>query len=177
MRTSTGNLLSLEGRSRDKVKAAAQDLKLITRNIVGMILVLMLTFLLIVAILAPGVVDLIENAISSQETFDWLVVFGCVLLMGFLIAVPIGLLLQSVAEYRHTRDLNRFGLMTKGSLLDKWVDTSGGKPVYYVRYKYLASFNTSQMVDRNTFQGLKYDETLFVLHLEDLPHISQLDVD
>jgi len=172
----TENLLNLEGQPR-KVKVAMPSLKLTTRNIIGVSLILVISFLLIIFILLPNVIDLIESAVASQGAWEWLVVFGSILLMGFLIAVPISLLIQSFMEYRNVRDLNRFGVMAKGSLVNKWVDESGGKPVYYVRYKYSAPFNTSQTVDRETFQQLRYDETLFILHLENLPHISQLDLD
>ena len=111
------------------------------------------------------------------EHFEWSIALANVLLLGFLLAVSITLLVQSLVDYRNTRDLNRLGVVTKGLLVDKWVDVSDEKPVYRVRYKYLTQFHTVQIVGKDILQQLKRDENVQVLHLTQLPHISRLDLD
>lgn len=175
MRLFSEKVLSFEDQLRGNI--APTNLKLIVKNIVGSFLILTLSLLLIITLLTPNLLDLIQQAISSQSTFEWMIVLANVLLLGFLIAVPIAWLVQALVDYRNARDLNRLGMMTKGSVVDIWVDLSGSKPVYYVHYKYLAQFNTVQTVEENVFQQLKRDENVYVLHLEYIPHISRLDLD
>ena len=175
MRLFSEKILSFEDQWRGHL--ATTNLKLIVKNIVGSFLILMLSLLLIITLLTPNLMDLLKRAISSQGMFEWMIVLANVLLLGFLIAMPVAWLLQGLVDYRNARDLNRLGMMTKGSIVDKWVDLSGSKPVYYVHYKYLAQFNSVQTVEENVFQELKRDENVYVLHLEHLPHISHLDLD
>jgi hypothetical protein len=169
------NLMSFNDQIRSNV--AVSDLKLVTRNIIGVFLMLTLSLLLIVAILIPNMIGLTASAVSSHSFSEWGVVFAGILLMGFLIVAPVILLIQSSVEYRNIRALSRFGLMTKGSIVDKWVESSDGKPVYHVHYTYLSHFTAVQIVDKVVFEELKYNETIFVLHLEHAPHISCLDLD
>lgn len=97
--------------------------------------------------------------------------------MGFLIGFPAVLLIQSVVDYRRAYALEHFGLMTKGSLVKKWVEILDNQPVYRVRYEYLTYLSAVQTVGEETYKQIIQDETLFVLYLENLPHISRLDLD
>lgn len=175
MRLFSEKILSFDDQWRGNT--AVTDSKLIVKNIVGSFLILILSLLVIVMLLFSNVLDLVHHAIYSQDIAGWMMVLANLLLLGFLTALPIAWLVQSLVDYRNNRDLTRLGMMTKGSIVDKWVDLSGSKPIYYVRYKYLAQFSTTQKVGEETFRQLKRDEKVFVLYLEHSPHISRLDLE
>jgi hypothetical protein len=94
-----------------------------------------------------------------------------------LVPLPVSWFVRSLGEYRAAKALNRRGVFTKGSLMDKWVDEENGQPAYYVRYKYAIHSNAMQRVDRETFGQVCHEETLYILYLEDQPQVSRLDLD
>ncbi len=175
MRTFTQITISFEDQPRGNI--AIPRMKLIINNMIGAFLILIIALTLIVTLLLPNVLDAIQYAMLSPGIAERILVLADLLLLGFLLAVPTTFLVWSLLDYRNARNLTRLGVMTKGSLLDKWADTSGPRPVYHVHYRYLAQFDATQTVDEDVFQQLKRDENIFVLHLEHLPHISRLELD
>jgi hypothetical protein len=153
---------------------AIPDSKLLLKNIVGSFMILTLSILAIVLLLFPKLSELVKG-ISSSRLVPATLLAGT-LLVCLLFAIPLSWFVQSLVNYRNASSIDRMGIMVKGSILDKWVDESNDKLVYYVRYKYSVHLNARQAVDRDIFQQLNRDESVFVLHLEDLPHISRLDL-
>jgi len=145
---------------------ALSDSKLLLKNLFASFLTLTLSLAIIGILLYSQMSNLASGAVLS-----------CILLMGFVIATLGTRFVQSLKNYRHAHELGRLGLMTKGMILDKWAGELNGKIVYQVRYQYLARLNAVQIVDKDTFNQLRHKGNIFVLYLENLPHVSRLDLD
>jgi hypothetical protein len=154
---------------------AMPDSKLLAKNIMGSFMILLLAIVSIGTLLLPNLGELLKLGVSSIG--ESAAVLAGVLIVGFLLTVPTTWFIQALMDYRNARDLDRFGSMTKGSVLEKWIDASNGKPTFHVRYKYLLHLTAMQIVNRDTFQQLQCNENIFVLYLDNLPHISRLDLD
>lgn len=158
--------------------AAMPNSSLFRKNAVGALLLLLLSLALTFWLLLPNAMDSFKEASRSQSIASWLFITAGGFVIGFLIGFPAVLLIRCAVDYRLSRDLERFGLMTKGSLVKKWVETSeNSTPVYRVRYEYLTYLSAVQTVGEETYTQISHDETLFVLYLENLPHISRLDLE
>ena len=151
------------------------DTKLLINNIIGAFLILMISLVFTFVLLFPSLMAQFNTDISSVGTP--VLLLGGVLIMGFLITVPATWFIQAIIDYRNARDLDRLGLMTKGTVVEKWEAELNGKPVYYLQYKYLTHLRATQTTDKNTYQQLQHNENVFVLYLDNLPHISRLDLD
>ncbi len=177
MRISTENSMSFE-KHEEREKTAMPDSSVFRKNAIGAVVLLLISLALITFLLLPNVMNTINDAIRSHGMSEWLFVTASGFVIGFLIGFPLVLLVQSIVDYRRARDLERLGLMTKGLLVEKWVETlEDGKPVYRVRYKYLTYLKAVQTVDEETYKQIRENETLFILYLKHLPHISRLDLD
>jgi|GEM_PF-2078622 len=176
MRISVENRMSVEAQAH-RENLAMPNPSLFMKNAVGAVLLLLLSLALSVWLLLPNLMDLLSEAIHSQNIVEWVFITASGFVMGFLIGFPAVLLIQCMVDYRRSRDLERFGLMTKGSLIKKWVEAWDDRPVYRVRYAYLTYLSAVQTVGEETYEQISQDETLFVLYLENLPHISRLDLD
>lgn len=129
----------------------------------------------ILSLVAIGM--LLFSQLTNGNVITWGTALAYIFLMGFVIAALGTRFTQSLTNYRHAQDLGRFGLMTKGMILDKWVSEMNGKLVYQVSYQYLMRLTAVQLVDQDTFTQLRHNANVFVLYLENLPHISRLDLD
>lgn len=177
MRISTENSMSFE-KHEGREHTAMPDSSVFRKNAIGAVILLLISLALIIFLLIPNVMNSINGAIRSQGMTEWVFVTASGFVVVFLLGFPIVLLAQSVIDYRRARDLERLGLMTKGALVEKWVETpEDHKPVYRVRYKYLTHLSAVQSVDKETYKQIRENETLFVLYLTHLPHISRLDLD
>ena len=166
-------VIKLENSSRSHT--ASVNSKYLVRNIVGSSLFLVLFILAVVLILLPPIVDLLRQAFVSVAISATLL--SGLLLATFLVSLPVSWFVRSLGEYRTAKALSRRGVVTNGSLMDKWMDEENGRPVYYVRYKHAIHLNAMQRVDRETFEQLRHAETLYILYMEDLPQVSCLDLD
>ena len=144
------------------------------KNLVGAMMVLVISNLMIFGILAPDLVELSKIATISKDFSDWIVVIGSCLIVGILIVFPVMLIIQGLVDLRTASTLDRTGILTKGYIMDKWVDVSNHRPVYHVRYRYLLRMNALQIVSKELFQRLNHGQDINVLHLEEAPHISRL---
>lgn len=154
---------------------AMPDSKLLVKNIMGSLMTLLLAIVSVGTLLLPNLGELLKLGVSSIG--ESAAVLAGVLIVGFLLTVPTTWFIQALMDYRNARNLDRFGSMTKGSVLEKWIDASNGKPTFHVRYKYLLHLTAIQIVNRDTFQQLQCNENIFILYLDNLPHISRLDLD
>lgn len=143
-------------------------------NLVGAMMILVISVLTIFKILVPDLVEMFNIARISKDFADWIAALGSCLIVGILIVFPIMLILQGVVYYRNASTLDRTGILTKGYIMDKWVEISNHLPVYHVRYRYLLRLSALQIVSKELFQRLKHGQDVLVLHLEDAPHISRL---
>ena len=166
-------VIKLENSSRSHT--ASVDSKYLVRNIVGSSLVLVLSILAVVLILLPPIVDLFRQAFASFAISATLL--SGLLLSVFLVSLPVSWFVRSLGKYRTAKALNRRGVVTKGSLMDKRVDEENGQPAFYVRYRYAIHLNAMQRVDRETFEQVRRDGTLYILYLEDRPQDSRFDLD
>ena len=151
--------------------------KYLGKNLIGAFLILIVSLLMILIILAPEVTELFRFAVSSRGILAWTIALGSLFLVGFLIVFPVFLIVQGFIDHRNARDLDRIGILTKGSIAEKWVDESENIPIYHVRYKYFLDINALQIVNEDVFQKLKCDQSIDVLHLKHTPHVSRLDLD
>lgn len=143
-------------------------------NLVGAMMVLVISILTIFKILAPDLVALSKVATISKDFSNWIVVIGSCLIVGILIVFPAVLIIQGLVDLRAASTLDRTGILTKGYIMDKWVDVSNHRPVYHVRYRYLLRMDALQIVSKELFQRLNHGQDINVLHLEEAPHISRL---
>ena len=144
------------------------------KNLVGAMMILVISNLMIFGILAPDLVELSKIATISKDFSDWIVVIGSCLIVGILIVFPVMLIIQGLVDLRTASTLDRTGILTKGYIMDKWVDVSNHRPVYHVRYRYLLRMDALQIVSKELFQRLNHGQDINVLHLEEAPHISRL---
>lgn len=150
---------------------------LLLGNIVGSLLTLCLMLLLVLYLFTPGLIALMTE-ISNEQTLKFsLQALLHILLMTFMVALPGTWLYQAVLHYRRARDLERFGLMTRGYILNRWVYESEWQPTHKIQYGYLTEHTATQIVDRATYLELEHETTVFVLYLENMPECSQLDLD
>ena len=145
------------------------------RNITGSFLLLLLSLLVVVELLFPQLAGLFRQVFSSPV--ESITLLGGTLLAMLLLLLPASWLIRALNEQRLARTLSRMGVMAKGAVMDKWTEELNGRPVYCIRYKYAVQLHAVQVVDRKTFEQLLREEKVFVLHLEDVPHISRLDLD
>lgn len=144
------------------------------KNLVGAMMILVISNLMIFGILAPDLVELSKIATISKDFPDWMVVIGSCLIVVILMAFPVMLIIQGLVDFRTASTLDQLGILTKGYIAEKWVDLSNHWPVYHVRYCYLLHMSALQIVSKELFQRLQYGQDINVLHLEDAPHISRL---
>ena len=138
-------------------------------------MILLLAIASIGTLLLPNLGEFLKLGVSSLG--ESAAILAGVLIVGFLLTAPATWFIQALMDYRNARDLDRLGSMTKGSVLEKWIEVSNGKPVFHVRYKYLLHLTAMQIVNEDTFQQLQCNESIFVLYLDNLPHISRLDLE
>lgn len=165
--------IKLEKPSRSHTVTA--NTKSLVRNIVGVFLILALSILAIILLLFPWLQDLFRQVFFSLGISAALL--SGLLLAIFLVSLPVFWLVHDLTEYRTARALDRRGIITKGMLMDTWVEEENGRPAFYIRYQYAIRLNAMQRVDRETFEQTDRAETLYVLHLEDQPQVSRLDLD
>ena len=154
---------------------ATTNTNLLGRNLLGAVLILILSLLMVGNILIPDALGLLMEAIFSQNILEWATVIGSFFLAGFMLAFPIFLLLQGFKNYRDGRALDQIGILTEGSLTEKWIEEADDNPIYFVRYKYFLDLNAFQIVNQDIFQQLICDQEIKVLLLENAPYISRLD--
>jgi len=162
----------------ERENPAMLDSGVFLRSIYGAIFMLAISLAVTLLLLRLSIAEMVDHVINSETVAARVSATAEFLLAAFLIGLPIILLVQSLVDYRTASDLERLGLMTRGVVLKKWVETSSNdKPLYFVTYKYLASLTASQAVDEAVFQQMQEGENIFVLYLEKFPHISRLDLD
>jgi len=149
--------------------------KLLIKNIIGSFMILIITILSISILLIPNIMELFKSGFSSPVASA--TALAGVLTVSFLFITSASWFIQSIIDYRNARDLDRLGLMTKGAIIEKWEEELNGKSVYHLQYKYLTHLSATQITDKDTYQQLQYYENVFVLYLDNLPHISRLDLD
>lgn len=157
------------------IRVATPNLKSLRGNILGAFLILTLSSLSIGILLFPQIAELSRPAFSELTNPARLL--AGIALAGFLVTAPATWLIWSIKEYRNAQQLDRMGTLVKGSVEDKWMSESDGKQIFYVRYKYSVQVDALQLVDMETFQQLDRNESVFVLHLENQPQVSRLDLD
>jgi hypothetical protein len=145
------------------------------RNIAGSFLILVLSVLTVLLLLLPEILDLFRQVFSSAR--ESITILTGLLLAAFLVSLPAAWLVRSLLDYRTARALDRVGIVAKGSLMDKWVEEENGRLSYYIRYKFVIYMNAMQKVERETYERLGREESLYILHLEQRPWISRLDLD
>ena len=158
------------------LEALTSDARTLARNLIGAFMILILSLVIVMTILAPEMVRVLNIAAVSHGAFEWLSVVGSVLITGFLIVFPVVLIVQGYIDYRHAYDLECIGILTKGSIAEKWVDDSDGDPIYHILYKYCQELKAIQVVDAEIFRSLQRDQIINVLHLKHAPHISRLEL-
>ena len=84
----------------------------------------------------------------------------------YLLPIFIARFFRSVAEYQTAYSLDRAGVITYGSILDKWMDETDGSPVHYVRYRYTVHVNVKQKIDRDTYERLNRKDSVHISRLE-----------
>jgi hypothetical protein len=173
-------LLSLNSRARareDDNRPAMPNSKSLSSNIVGAFLMLLIALAAIIVLLWGPMSAQIERAQAESGILEWGTALGYGLLIVFLAAVPAAFLVRALSDYRSARSLDRIGIMTKGRVVEKWIENSGGKPDFCVRYSYPASLSAVQRVDQQTYEQLQREDRVFVLVLKDQPEVSRLDLD
>jgi hypothetical protein len=177
MRLSTEADMKIENQE-ERENPAMPDSGVFLRNIYGAILILAISLAVTLLLLRLSVAEMVDHAINSENVAARVSATAEFLLAAFLIGFPIILLVQSLVDYRTARRLERLGLATRGTVLKKWVEAStNGKPLYYVQYKYLTRLIATQIVDVAIFEQMQEGENVFILYLEEFPHISRLDLD
>jgi len=159
---------------RHQGSTATPEKVTLMKNLAGALMILSISILTIFKILAPDLVETFNIARISKDFTDWIAALGSCLIVGILIVFPIMLIFQGVVYYQNASTLDRTGILTKGYIMDKWVDISNHLPVCHVRYRYLLRMSALQTVSKELFQRLNHGQDINVLHLEDAPHISRL---
>ncbi|MEW6403688.1 MAG: hypothetical protein AB1649_17980 [Chloroflexota bacterium] len=88
---------------------------------------------------------------------------------------PLALCINAILRYREARALDRLGVITKGLILEKWVDTVDDQPSYRVSYQFKDHLRAWQVVPASLYHSLHVGQTVEVLHLSQSPHISRLE--
>lgn len=148
---------------------ATESAKQLAKNLIGIFLLLLISLSVVLFIMVPALINVLENEP------EWAIVVAGIMVTGFIIIFPVFLFTQMVNQYREARALEKAGTLTKGAIVEKWVDTSEGRPIYHVLYKYRRSIKALQVVSESVFQKLQCDQNIDVLHLENAPHISRLN--
>ncbi|HEX2996289.1 MAG TPA: hypothetical protein VHP14_15795 [Anaerolineales bacterium] len=154
--------------------AAIPNAKVVVKEVAGAFLTLFLFLLLVETVLIPEVLELYTSAILSQTLITWAAFAGSTFLSGLLIAFPAVLIIRGIACYRDAHALDKLGVLTEGSITEKRLDTSNGRFIYYVRYKYFRDWTALQTVTDDVFRRLACGQSVEVLQLEHAPHISRL---
>ena len=148
---------------------ATESAKQLAKNLIGIFLLLLISLSVVLFIMVPAFL----NALEGEPA--WAMAIAGIILTGFIIVFPVFLLTQTINQYREARALEKAGKVTQGAIVEKWVDTSEGRPIYHVLYKYRRSIKALQVVSESVFQKLQRDQNIDVLHLENAPHISRLN--
>jgi hypothetical protein len=156
---------------------ALPNTKALRMNIVGSFFILFISLASIQFILLPEVRKEFVSASFSQNLSARISLIVGLLLVIFLIGFPLYLIIQAIRYYRDARALDQNGILTKGYVVEKWVEDAGNKLVYYVRYQYLRHMNAIQVVTKDAFQQLSQGQDVSVSILEHLPHISRIRLD
>jgi hypothetical protein len=160
---------------QDQSLTATPNSNLLGRNLLGAVLIFILALLMVGNILIPDVLRLLVEAMFIQNIPAWVTTIGSFLLTVFMLAFPIFLILQGFKNYWDGRALDQIGILTEGSITEKWIEESDDNPIYFVRYKYFLDLNAFQVVNQDIFQQLTCDQVINVLLLENAPYISRPD--
>ena len=155
--------------------AALPTTKALMMNILGSFLILSISLAMLQLILLPEIRR--EFTYAPQTLSMWISGIAGLLLVIFLISFPLYLIIQAIRYYREARALNQNGILTKGYIVEKWVEDTGSKFVYCVRYQYLRHIHAIQVVTEDAFQQLTQGQDVSVSILEHLPHVSRIRLD
>jgi membrane protein implicated in regulation of membrane protease activity len=154
---------------------AIPDTDQLIKKFASSFLIVLLIILFASIFIFPRVAALFNRASLSVSEFGILLV--SVSIAVYLLLFFIARFFRSAARYRTAHSLDRAGEITHGSIVDKWMDETNGTPVYYVRYKYTVHVNAKQKIDKATYEKLNRKDTACILYLENLPHISRLELE
>jgi hypothetical protein len=128
-------------------------------------------------LLYPEALARIEDPFVMSSTRKSVMALGGVLTVAVLFVGPVLLFVNAVARYLAARSLDRLGVITKGSILQKWVDTVDDQCLYRVSYQFKSHLRAWQTVPPQFYEGTSPGQTVEVLHLEGSPHLSRLELD
>ena len=144
------------------------------KNLVGSFLILGISLSTIQFIVLPEIMRELDSGLLAQKESIWISFIGSLLVVMCLIGFPLFLIAQGIIYYREARALDQKGILNKGSVVEKWVEDSGNRLIYCVRYRYLLHRNAIQVVTKDVFQRLSQGQDVSVSILEHLPHISRI---
>jgi hypothetical protein len=88
---------------------------------------------------------------------------------------PLILFFKAVSKYHAARSLDRLGVITKGSVLQKWVDIVDDQRVYRASYQFKDNLQAWQTIPFQYYEEISPGQDIEVLCLEKFPHFSRLD--
>jgi len=128
-------------------------------------------------LLFPEAVVRLQDPSLSSSIRKWFMALGGIFTVGILFIGPILLFANAMIQYFAARSLDRLGVITKGSILQKWVDMVDDRLMYRVSYQFKSHLRVWQTVPLQFYEQTSPGQIVEVLHLEKSPHLARLELD
>jgi hypothetical protein len=129
------------------------------------------------AFLLPEAAARFDDRVLVLGPKQWVMAVGGAFTVSILFLGPFILFMTALWKYLAARSLDRLGVITKGCVLQKWIDTVDDKPSYRVSYQFKKDLRAWQTVPFTHYEILAPGQEVEVLYLEKSPHLSRLDIE
>ncbi len=146
----------------------------LAKELLGAFLLLIFAVLVVLVLLLPDIARLYDLVRFSADLSTGLTFIGSLITAGFLFVFPLFLIRESLRNLGTARKLDQSGILTDAYIMDKWVEDSEGRYIFWVRYGYLERRSAIQTVSRDIFDRLAKGGSIKVLALPQFPGISRI---
>lgn len=146
----------------------------LAKELLGAFLVLIIAVMVVLFLLAPAIGRLYDLVRFSADLSTGLTFIGSLITAGFLFVFPLFLIRESLRTLGTARKLDQSGILTDAYIMDKWVEDSDGRSIFWIHYGYLQHRSGIQSVNRDIFDRLAKGARIKVLALPQSPCISRI---
>ncbi len=139
--------------------------------------ILLLFSLTTCILLLPEAMERLEKLSLFADMKSRVMALGGVFTLTVLFVGPLILFFNAAFRYRAARALDRLGVIAKGSILQKWVDTVDDQPSYRVSYQFKNHLRAWQSIPEDFYETVSPGQDVEILYLEKSPQLSRLEWD